>query len=188
MAKILSGAIWVSKFPTSTKTDDLIDPFRSNVKRFISALQVAGASVSIAATLRPKERAFLMHWCFGVANENVDPENVPEMTGVDIDWVHRDKDGKKNLDASKLAASQMVNGYGIAFRPALTSRHTEGKAIDMDITWTTAELKMKDGTGKDAVIKSGTKDNSNPELQKIGKSYGVIKLASDPPHWSSDGH
>jgi len=25
-------------------------------------------------------------------------------------------------------------------------------------------------------------------LQEVGAGYGVIKLKSDPPHWSSDGH
>ena len=188
MPKTLSGSLWVSKFPTSTSVDDLEATFRSNVKNFLSALKTAGASVSIAATLRPKERAYLMHWSYGVANEGVDPSDVPAMAGVDIEWVHTDKDGKKNIDASKLGAKAMVDGYGIAFRPALTSRHTEGKAIDMDISWTSAELKIKDGGAQDVVIKTGNKDGSNTQLHTVGKSYGVIKLVTDPPHWSSDGH
>lgn len=82
----------------------------------------------------------------------------------------------------------MVHAYDIAYRPVLESRHTEGKAIDMEISWTAAELKMKDGADKDVIIKTGPKDGSNAELHKVGKSFGVIKLVSDPPHWSSDGH
>jgi hypothetical protein len=188
MAKTLSGLSWVSKFPTSTSTDDLVAPFKSNAKKFVAALEAAGATVSVNATLRPKERAFLMHWSFRVAKESYDPEKVPVMDGVDIDWVHRDAQGNKNLPVSKTNAEQMVDGYDIAYRPAIDSRHTEGKAIDMDISWITAELKIKNGADKDATIKTGNKDGSNTELHKVGKSYGVIKLVSDPPHWSSDGH
>ena len=29
---------------------------------------------------------------------------------------------------------------------------------------------------------------ANPALIEAGKSFGVIKLVSDPPHWSDDGH
>jgi hypothetical protein len=188
MTKSLSGRSWVSKFPTSTSTDDLVEPFRSNAKKFIAALKAAGATVSISATNRPKERAFLMHWSFRIAKEGYDPEKVPEMAGVDIEWVHRDDNGSKNVPVSRTNAEQMVIGYDIAYRPALGSRHTEGKAIDMDISWITAELKIKDGAGKNVTIKSGVKDGSNTDLHKVGNSYGVIKLVSDPPHWSSDGH
>jgi hypothetical protein len=181
-----SGFVWVSKFPQSTSTDDLVDPFKSNCKKFISALEAAGATVSISSTLRPKERAYLMHWSFEVAN-GLDPEKVPAMTGVDIDWVHKDSKGNKNISASKTAAQAMMDGYDIVHEPALTSRHTEGKAIDMDISWS-GELKIKDAAGKEVSIKGSPKDGGNTDLHKVGKSYNVIKLVSDPPHWSSDGH
>jgi len=60
----------------------------------------------------------------------------------------------------------MVAGYGIAYRPALTSRHIQGRAIDMRITgW------------------KGTEQ----ELYARGASFGVRKLIKDPPHWSDDG-
>jgi hypothetical protein len=37
-------------------------------------------------------------------------------------------------------------------------------------------------------IASGPRDGSNPELIKVGATFGVMKLVSDPPHWSDDGH
>ena len=187
MAKTLSGASWVQKFPNSTSLDDLVDPFKGNAKKFIAALQKAGATVTVNATLRPKERAYLMHWSFKVSN-GLDPEKVPAMTGVEIEWVHRDAKGNKNLAASKTAADMMVSGYDIAFQPVLVSRHTEGKAIDMDISWTAREFTITDGAGKSVTIKSASKDGSDTDLHKVAKSYNVIKLVSDPPHWSSDGH
>jgi len=186
MAKILSGAAWVAKFPNSARVDDLVEPFRSNAKKFIAALKKAGASVAVASTRRPPERAYLMHWCFKIS-AGLDPEKAETMPGVEIDWVHRDGGGNKDLLASKAAAGAMVAGYEIAFAPALTSRHIEGKAIDMDISWTTPTLRITNGTGQPITIKAGAKNGSNTELHKVGASFGVMKLVKDPPHWSSDG-
>ena len=187
MAKTLSGAGWVQKFPTSRSTNDLADPFKSKVNKFIAALKNAGANPVIAATRRPKERAYLMHFSFKISN-GYDPRNVVEMPGVDIEWVHRNSNGSVNLTASKTAADNMVQGYDIAFEPALVSRHTQGNAIDMTIRWTSTELTITDGTGNIVVIKTGAKDGSNIQLHKVGATYGVIKLVNDPPHWSNDGH
>jgi hypothetical protein len=187
-AKTLSGAGWVARFPTSTSTTDLVEPFKTNVASFIAAMQGAGATVSIGATLRPKQRAYLMHWSFRIAKQGYDPAKVPAMTGVDIEWVHRNLAGHVDLKASRSAASDMVSGYGIVYRPALSSRHTEGKAIDMTIVWSAAELKITPPKGTAVSIKSKPRDGGNTELHKVGKSFGVIKHVSDPPHWSSDGH
>ena len=187
MAKMLSGPAWVQKFPTSTSTDDLVDPFRSNVKKFLAALKKSGATVSISATLRPKERVYLMYWSFQIAG-GLDPEKAEAMAGVDIDWVHRDAQGKKDLAASKAAAGKMVAGYGIVYQPAKASCHSGGTAIDMDIAWKSGTLTISGGAGKKVTIAGTPKDGGNTGLQLVGRSYGVIKLVSDPPHWSSDGH
>lgn len=188
MAKELSGLAWVSKFPNSTSVDDLVDPFKSNFKKFIAALGAAGATVTVEATMRPKERAYLMHWSFEIAKANTDPEKVPAMAGVDIEWVHRDEKGNKSVPSSKTAAGIMVDAYEIVYEPVLASRHTEGKAADIDISWNSKDLTVKDASGKDVTIKTGFKDGSNTQLHTVGKSYDVVKLVSDPPHWSSDGH
>jgi D-alanyl-D-alanine dipeptidase len=187
MAKTLSSSAWVQKFPNSTSTDDLVDPFKSNAKKFIAALRKSGATVAINATLRPKERVYLMYWSFKIAG-GWDPEKAEEMAGVGIEWVHRDAYGKKDIAASKAAAGTMVAGYGIAYEPAKISRHSAGTAIDMDIAWSAGTFKITDGAGKDVTIKSTPKGGGNTDLHLVGKSYGAIKLVSDPPHWSSDGH
>src|ERR1700687_5330792 len=126
----LSGSAWVSQFPTSTSIEDLSEPFRCNAWRCVAALRQARASVVIADTLRRPERAYLMHFAFAIAREAMDPNTVPSMPAVDIQWVHPDPQGQPDLPASQAAAEQMVQGYGIVFKPALTSRHSEGKAID----------------------------------------------------------
>lgn len=176
----LSGASWVAQFPTSTSLDDLQGAFKSNCTDFVNALQEAGASVSIEATFRPPERAYLMHYAYKIANGEIAAKNVPPMAGVDINWVH------PTNRASVAAAQAMVNGYGIVYGPALTSRHSEGAAIDMSISWSGAlKIKKKDGT---EVSIGAPRGGGNTSLHAVGASYGVIKLVSDPPHWSSDGH
>jgi hypothetical protein len=176
----LSGKAWVARFPTSRSILDLKPPFISKMANFHNALIKAGAKVKINATLRPPERAYLMHWSFKIATGVIDPIQVPAMPGVDIIWSHGD------LEKSRSAAQEMVTGYGIAHPPALTSNHIRGLAIDMSITWS-GTLKIKDAAG--SVVGIGTpRSGGNTRLHKVGKSFGVIKLVSDPPHWSDNGH
>ncbi len=86
---------------------------------------------------------------------------VPAMSGVDIQW------NLGNQADTVAACKAMMKGYGIVYPAALVSRHTERLAID--ITISKCQL-------------------SGKPLWDLGKSFGVIKLESDPPHWSSDGH
>jgi uncharacterized Zn-binding protein involved in type VI secretion len=183
----LSGTSWISEFPNSSNTSTLADGFRQSAEHFISALQSAGASVSIDTTLRPPERAYLMHYAWQIANNGLNPATVPSMQGVDIDWVHRNANGTANLATSRSEAQAMVNGYGIVYQPALNSRHTEGNAIDMTISWT-GNLNTVDANGAKVPINTSPRTGSNAQLIQVGSSYGIIKLVSDPPHWSNDGH
>lgn len=185
----LSGGQWVNRYRPSTRIDDITEPFRSNARRFVAALQAAGATVYIADTLRPPQRAYLMRSAYGVARQGMDPSTVQPMRGVDIQWVHRDAQGRPNIAASRAAAEQMVQGFGLVFPPApTTSRHEQGLAIDMTITWSN-NLTIRNGSGAQVTINSSPRTGAgNGELQRVGASFGVYKLASDPPHWSSDGH
>lgn len=183
----LSGPSWVSKFPTSRKIEDLAQPFRDKVARFIAAIKAGGAILTIADTLRPPERAYLMHFSFSIAREGLKASSVPVRAGVDIQWVHPDAPNLPSAVASKNAAEQMVQGYGIAFKPALNSRHTEANAIDMSISWI-GDLVVAKADGTSVTITSAPRDGNNASLHLVGASYGVIKLATDPPHWSTDGH
>lgn len=186
-SKTLSGLAWVSQFPNSVRVEDLSPLFRPNVEKFLAALNKACASVSIAATLRPAKRAYLMHYSFKVAKGVLDPSQVPEMAGVDIEWAHKNSKGVVDLVASRKAANDMVQAYGIVYGPALTSRHTEGNAIDMSISWDN-DLTIDQADGTSTEITSLPRNGTNTDLVATGATYGVIKLASDPPHWSTDGH
>lgn len=183
----LSGKDWVGKFPTSVDLDDLASPFRENAKAFIAAMQAAGAQIKISATYRPRERAYLMYYAFRIAREGMDPASVPTMKGVDIDWAHRDSKGKVDLAASRNAAEDMVQGYDIVYRPALRSNHTRRLAVDMTIGWD-GDLKIKNKRGRTVSITSTPRTGLNHDLISVGASYAVLKLVSDPPHWSVDGH
>jgi hypothetical protein len=187
MAREPSGVVWVARFPTSRSTDTLADGFRQKCNAFLAALGDAGAAVRINATLRPPERAYLMHWSFVINTGEVDPDDVPAHAGVAINWVHRKANGSPDLAASRAAAAAMVHGYDIAHRPSLTSLHIFGKAIDMSVDWNGAlKIKQKNGTKK--TIGSLPRSGLNHALWAVGATYGVLKLPSDPPHWSSTGH
>lgn len=176
-----SGSQWVARYPVSTSTTDLVQPFAGNVDKFIAALRAGGASVVISTTYRPPERAYLMHWSYKIGHDGADPTTVPAMQGVNIDWAHLDSEGKPNLAEARKAAEQMVRGYDIVYAPALDTRHTERRAIDMTITHYFGKT-FTDGAGHQ------TKVATNSDLYALGRSYGVIKLVHDHPHWSDDGH
>ena len=187
MVRELSGLAWVPRFPTSKSVDSLVDGFRQKCEAFLAALADAGATVSISATLRPPERAYLMHWSFVVNSGEVEPVDVSPQAGVEIDWVHRTPNGSPDIPTSRAAAAVMVHGYGVAFRLSLTSLHIFGKAIDMSIEWNGAlAIKQKNGTRKR--IRSLPRTGLNHDLWGVGATYGVLKLPSDAPHWSNTGH
>ena len=188
-AREVSGPVWVSRFPGSTSPDDCIEPFRSGLRAFLAALAEARATVRIAATYRPPERAYLMHWSRKISKNIVDPRDAETMPGVDIDWVYRAAAGGPDIPKSRSAASQMVSLYGIVSQAALTSRHTERRAVDMDIAWTEA-LSIRNPEGTMTQISTEPRSGMNAQLIQVGADYGVIKaqFAGDPPHWSDDGH
>jgi hypothetical protein len=177
----LSGPQWCARFPTSTSCDDLLPEFRDKVLAFISAMKRAGAGVSIAATYRPPERAYLMHWCSLIGNTGQDIAAVPPMSGVDIDWSHGGEFGE-----ARAAARAMIKAYAIRYPPSLTSRHTQRRAIDMTIEWSDT-LPIRDFNGNLKNVTSLPRTGQNSDLVKVGATFGVIKLVKDPPHWSDDG-
>ena len=182
-----SGKTWVKKFPGSNRIDDLEEGFREKAKAFIKAATDGGADVKIASTRRPRERAYLMHWSWMIVNRDQDAKKIPAMKGVDIDWWHGDQ------AASKKKAQEMVDAYGMGHLkvpPALSSRHTERKAIDMQIVWS-GDLNIKKSDA--ATVEIGSRPRGRPRILHRSQSvatYGVIHFADVPKdkvHWSTDG-
>ena len=190
MAKTKSGVYWVTwanaHAVDSKSVDDLEDLFKTKVNEFIKALEAAGASVDVVNTLRSEKRAYLFHWSWLIGLGKAKASEATERADVEIEWDHGDE------EKSKKGAKEMIDGFGLAVppkstnAPALDSRHIEGKAIDMNITWKdTIKVKKKDGT--EVSVKFDDDVNANTTLHGVGTSYGVIKLKTDAPHWSTDG-
>jgi hypothetical protein len=185
-AQSLSGATWADQFPKSTSLDDLEPAFRDKVKAFQEALSAAGAGTKVNDTRRPKERAYLMHWSWTIAKQNFDASQVPAMSGININWNHGSQ------EKSRQAAEEMVNAYRIQnlkVAPALNSRHIEGKAVDMEVSWT-GDLSIKKADGSTQTITSEPRNHTNADLIEVAKTYGVIHFPNvnkDEVHWSTDG-
>ena len=107
----LSGPEWVARFPGSDQPSDCVEPFRSHLQGFLAALARAGASVRISATFRPPERAYLMHWSWRIATNAVLPQDVPSMTGVEIEWMHSDPAGGPDIPKSRSAAKSIFSTH-----------------------------------------------------------------------------
>jgi hypothetical protein len=191
MANTKSGTYWVTWAKTnatddSNSIDDLVEPFKTNVKDFIKALEDAGATKNVSATLRDAKKAYLFHWSWKIALDKCKPSDATAKTGVDIEWDHGD------AAKSKAGAQEMVDGFGLAVppksteAPSLTSNHIAGKAIDMTITWT-GDLKVKNKDGTVATVPFNDDVNKNTLLHDVGATYSVKKLKTDAPHWSFDG-
>jgi len=174
-ARELSGAHWCPRFPGTADIADLIQPFRSNVTAFFGAIDAAGGTTTVSATYRPAERAYLMHYSVKLANGQITAANIPVMAGVNIEWAHPTE------DLSVAAAAAMMSGYNIVFPPALASNHTRRRAIDVTIHDMVGRT-ITDATGTSVTI------STLADLNPVGASFGVIKLVSDRPHWSDDGH
>ncbi|NJM51698.1 MAG: hypothetical protein HC843_13205 [Sphingomonadales bacterium] len=180
----LSGADWwhanQNNYKNSDEIADLIPEFRDKVQKFVNAMRSGGADVRISSTRRNPIRAYLMHYSFRVAKGEIAASAVPAQAGCSIIWDHG------NAADSRRGAQEMKDLFNIAYRPSLTSRHIAGKAIDMTIYWS-GTISVQDAAGRSYNLGEPRSGFINDRLHKIGASYGVIKLLSDPPHWSTDG-
>lgn len=184
--KGLSGERWCGQFPTSINTDDLRSPFKENFKKFESALSAAGLDFKIEATFRPSQRAWLMHTAYMIAHAKLNPEKIPPLAGVNIDWVHRDAKGNCDITASKAAAAAMNRGYHTKYKPSITSLHISGNAVDATFSWSKS-FSIIDGNNKTVKVPAGSSIDSKI-LHEVAETYGVRKKTNDHPHWSINGN
>lgn len=183
----LSGEKWGRKFPGSTNTRDLSGNFRLAVEDFLYAMKEAGIRVAINATYRPPQRSYLMHYAWRIARKQLDPQHIPKMAGVHIEWDHGE------IDASVKAAKAMLIVLQInhlPIKPALRSQHNSGLAIDMDLLWS-GTVEVKDASGNLVKITTLPRTGMNRQLIAVAATYGVKKYSgpgSDLPHWSNNGY
>ena len=69
----------------------------------------------------------------------------------------------------------MASAFGLVTLPA-SSRHTQGRAVDMDIGWN-GDLAIRTKSGPTRAITSNPRSGMNLDLQEVGASYGVLKAA-----------
>jgi hypothetical protein len=197
----LAGEAWFNSYagqwPQSVNPHDLAEPFRTNVLKFIAALEEAGATPEIVTVIRPAERAYLMHWSWMIVygdtrpngdHKPVKPADVPAYPGVNIRWDYGD-------DALSIeAAKQLIRKFDTAYYASEKSYHINGLAIDMNVTWT-GTLKIKNASGTVVSIPTGTgptnsNNANNTLLARVAASYGVIRNQSEDTssHWSLKGN
>jgi hypothetical protein len=178
----LSGSSWASKFPDSKSVSDLAPTFGKDVTAFIAAMKHAGVTVRTLSTLRPPERAYLMHYSWLVAKRKLSPLKVPNFAGskkhppVGICWVHATAHGASKPE-SIAAAGKLATALGVASMsaaPVLTSPQTEGQAIVMSTTWSSRKITIKNASGHSVVIRTGPRNGLNAKLITVGATYGVI--------------
>ncbi len=173
-----SGAHWHSRFKASTSLDDLSEPFKSNAKKFISALKAANISVRISTTYRPDARSYLMYYSTNIKRGKISPEKVPPWPGVNIDWTHGGNKSKAVEAARAMHASYGIGGNPVG-KPS-NSNHNVGLAVDMTVT---------NYSGKTISLNGNKyKINGFNDLVAAGKKVSVIWYGSkDKPHWSQTG-
>ncbi|WP_139236231.1 peptidoglycan-binding domain-containing protein [Rugamonas rubra] len=182
----LSGAQWANRFRGSTGTRELSGNFRQAVEDFIYAMKQAGMKVVINSTYRAPKRSYLMHYSWRIAKNGLDPEKIPSMQGVDINWNHGTKE--KSVKAAK-DMTLAFDTHTLQTKPALRSQHNSGLAIDINVSWGKT-VEIKDADGNLVKINTLPRTGMNKQLIAVGKTYGVQKYRGpgrDFPHWSNNG-
>ena len=194
----LSGPSWAGRFRDSSSVGALSGTFRSHVSAFIAAMRHAGIKVRPIATLRPAERAFLMHYSWLIAHRKLSPLRVPHFHAdrhhgpVAICWVHVGAHGA-DIHASIVAARKLATTLGVVSMhgaPLLTTLRTEGLSIVMSTTWTSRRITITDAMGHRVTIRSLPHNGLNKGLIAVGATYLVIhflKASQAMNDWSVNG-
>lgn len=126
------------------------------------------------------------------------PDKVPPVVPqqgddpVNIDWAHRDGNGKPDLTAARAGAKAMDRAYGAVgiIGREYRSNHNGGRAIDMRLSpaWGIGKT-VKNANGRDVSI------SSKRDILNVGGTYNVLhwnyasaKNKADDPHWSQTGN
>ncbi|HWN66614.1 MAG TPA: pesticin C-terminus-like muramidase [Haliangium sp.] len=183
-----SGAQWVrianaNGWSNTTAFSALDASWGPRAEAFVNGLRAAGASVRITAGLRHPNRAFLMHYAWGVAHGQYTPAQANAACrgrGIDIQWDHG------NAAASRAAAQALVSAFGLVHQASITSNHVRGLAIDMEISGLPASITFNGQTYSTRRGASGSAAASS--VAPIGRANGVIWFgAGDYVHWSQNG-
>lgn len=183
-----SGANWVqianaNGWSNTTAFSALDASWGPRAEAFVTGLRGAGAQVTITAGLRHPNRAFLMHYAWGVSHGQYTPAQANAACrgrGIDIEWDHG------SAAASRAAAQALVSAFGLVHQASITSNHVRGLAIDMNISGLPASITLNGQTYSTRRGASGSAAAAS--VAPIGRDMGVIWFgAGDPVHWSQNG-
>jgi len=184
-----SGAEWVeianaSGWINSTEFSALDPSWGPRVQAFVEGLLAAGAQVRVTAGLRHPNRAFLMHYAWGVAQGQYTPAQANEACrgrGINIEWDHG------TTESCRAAAQALVSAFGLVHQASIKSNHIQGLAIDMEISDLPASITMNGRTYATQCGACG--EDAARSVAPIGHAMGVIWFGpGDVVHWSHNGH
>lgn len=183
-----SGANWVriadqNGWSNTTAFSALDASWGPRAEAFVTGLRSAGAQVRVTAGLRHPNRAFLMHYAWGVAHGQYTPAQANAACrgrGIEIEWDHGAQ------AASRAAAQALVNAFGLVRQASITSNHIRGLAMDIDISGLPASITMN---GKTYTTQRGASGSAAAaSVAPIGRDMGVIWFGGgDYVHWSQNG-
>ena len=183
-----SGADWMAiadanGWINSVELSALDATWGPRAEAFVNGLRAAGAQVHVEAGLRHPNRAFLMHYAWGVARGKYTPAQANTACrgrGIDIEWDHG------NTADSRAAAQALVDAFGFVRQASITSNHIRGLAIDILISELPDSITMNGRTYNTRQGASGA--DAAASVAPIGKDMGVIWFgARDYVHWSHNG-
>ncbi|MDX2469138.1 MAG: hypothetical protein QNL04_01040, partial [SAR324 cluster bacterium] len=171
VTKYLSGARWHGEKLPKTGLESLKGNFKTNFTAFERWLKLNGSFDGASRfTLRPPERAWLMHHSWRIAGQKrvkalefTYPHFPEDEHGLGIIWDHGD------AATSKQKAQEMVEKYAITYEPALKSLHTLGLAVDFKIETLSPEPLL---TLTQVTTEQGKKFFTN--LKKDGPKFGLL--------------
>jgi len=200
----LSGAHWKQIADdrwggATAKMSELEPGFAADLQKFIDMLAANGITHQLTAAFRPKERSYLFKYCLDVQNGRIAPGDVPAMNGVEIAWDHG------NDAASRRAAKELAEQFGLVGIAAHPSNHNSGTAADMKldfsgnagniISYTLGSRTITRTIKADDEARVGVKAKGkrisaigSRELSKAGADFRIKRaLDIDIVHWSRSG-
>lgn len=202
----LLGPNWAARFE-QPKTEDarlealaVLNPsFAARLRNLREQLTKQGVLVYIEATIRPRERGYLMYGAHLIRRSKsrrqlrrrvakLERLNEEWSLGIAIDWRH-----PKGWRATREAARRMADTYGVDYatqRGAQNSSHYDGEAVDIWAVGLPRKLRLQapDGARRtfDLSDPNQTRDLAlTPELVDwIEEHFHFRKLRTDYPHWT----
>lgn len=204
-----AGSIWTAAYPQpETEAEHLAAlskhnrSLRDRLVHLFAQLRAQGAAVEINASVRPRERGYLIYGAYLLSRSRTARQvarrisrlgRLQRLAGVrvPIRWSHR-----AGWRATVRAARKMADAYGVVYatrRGALHSDHYDGRAVDFSATGLPRKLELVSYDGERRI----TFDLSDPGeprdlnltprlIEWVERAYGMEKLKSDYPHWADE--